>query len=71
MSAARVLDPLADLVPPLIFRAITLARMARSAALLPLGTSGYSMKANNSAANFSHRSATTVCGGRPSLSRSR
>ncbi len=44
----RVLEPRAERVPPLILRAITSGRSARSAALLVAGTAGSATKTKNS-----------------------
>jgi len=47
ISVIFVSDPFLERVPPLILRAITAGRTARSAALFSEGASGYFTKINN------------------------
>ena len=58
----RVVEPLAERVPLLTFRAITAGRTALSAALLSEGTPSQSTKENSSPRKVSIRLARTLCG---------
>lgn len=58
-STLHVLEPRADLLPPLILRATTAGLTARSAALFSEGTSGLATKVNSSPMKSSILSAST------------